>query len=114
MLGADLVAGGSQRRHEGHDGDGAGVGEQAGQLADAKDVARPVGLVEAEIAADPMAEVVAVQQVGEPPGQHQPLLQRGAERRLARGGKPGQPHRRAVGVQGAASATPARGSSPAR
>ena len=46
--------------------DQAGIDEQLGGLADAADVLHPVGIGEAEIAVEAVADIVAVEQIGVP------------------------------------------------
>ena len=53
----------SERRHEGADADGSGVGEELGHLGHAPDVLVPVWRREAEVAAEAFADVVAVEAV---------------------------------------------------
>ena len=53
---------GAERRDEGAEHDQAGVHHQLGDLADAADILDAVGFGEAEIAVEPMAHVVAVEQ----------------------------------------------------
>ena len=50
-------------------------------------------LAEAEVAVQPVAEVVAVEQEGRPSGLDQPLLHRRGDRRLARAGQAREPQR---------------------
>ena len=55
---------GAERRDEGDQHDQAGIDEQLGRLADAADVLHPVGIGEAEIAVEAVADIVAVEQIG--------------------------------------------------
>ena len=52
-------------------------------LGDAADVLDPVGIGEAEVAVEPVADVVAVQQVGVAAHRVQPLLDQVGDGRLA-------------------------------
>ena len=63
---ADHLALGAERADEGGEHDQAGVGHQLGDLADAADVLDPVGLGEAEVLVEPVADIVAVEQEGVP------------------------------------------------
>ena len=53
----------SERRHEGADADGAGIGEQFCHLRHSPNVLVAVRVAEAEVAAKALANVVAVQSV---------------------------------------------------
>ena len=67
---------------------------ERGDLGRAADVLDPVGRGEAEVAVEPVAEVVAVEQVGVPPDGVQLALDDVGDGRLARAGEPGEPHHR--------------------
>ena len=71
--------------------DDAGVGEQLGDLADAADVFLAVGGGEAEVLVQPVADVVAVEHVGQPAALHQGVFQREGDGALARAGQAGEP-----------------------
>jgi hypothetical protein len=79
-----MVAVGGVGRDQRDDGDAAGVGEQSRDVRDAPDVLVAGGGVEAEVAAEPVADVVAVEDVGEAALLDEAALQRGCDRRLAR------------------------------
>ena len=85
------VALGPEGRDEGHDHDQAAVDHQLRDLRDAADVLVAVGGAEAEVAAQPVADVVAVEDRGVRTLGEQPLLHQVGDRRLARTGQPGQP-----------------------
>ena len=68
-----------------------GVDEQFRRLADPADVLDPVGVGEAEVAVEPVADIVAVEQVGVPALEMQPLLDQVGDRRLAGAGETGEP-----------------------
>ena len=53
---------GPERRDEGAQHDQPGLGHQLGDFADAADIFDPVDFGEAEIAVEPMADIVAVEQ----------------------------------------------------
>ena len=59
---ADLLPTRPVRADEGHEGDDAGVGEEAGDLGDPPHVLGPAPRREAEIPVQPVAKVVAVEQ----------------------------------------------------
>ena len=82
---------GAERRDERDQHDQPGIGDQMGRLDDAPDVLDPVGVGEAEIPVQAMADIVAVQRVGVPAKRQQPLLDVVGDRRLARAGQPGEP-----------------------
>ena len=90
------LAVGRHRRDERDDRDHAGVGEQARDVGDAADVLAAVAGLEAEVVGEPVADVVAVEQVRGPAGLDELALERDRDRRLARGRQPGQPDRRAA------------------
>ena len=83
--------------------DQPGIGHQPGDFADAADVLDPVGLGEAEIVVEAVADIVAVEQIGVPALGQQLLLDQIGDGRLAGAGKPGEPqHARASGPSAAA------------
>ena len=88
-----IVVGGGDERRDRHR---PGVGHQPRDVRDAADVLRPVGGGEREVAREPVAQVVAVEEVGGVAVLHQDALERGRDGRLARGRQPGQPHGRAA------------------
>ncbi len=67
---------GAEGRDEGHQHDQAGIHEQLGGLAHAADILHPVGIGEAQIPVEAVADIVAVQQIGvlafAPPGSFPP------------------------------------------
>ena len=67
---------------------------QLGDLADAADVLHPVGLGEAEVAVEPVADIVAVEQHGVMAGLMQPLLDDVGDGRLAGAREAGEPEDR--------------------
>src|SRR5690606_30653679 len=71
----------------------AGIGEQAGDLADPTDVLGAVLGRETQVGVQAVADVGAVEPVGGPALGDQCLLDRGGDRRLARSGQTGQPDR---------------------
>src|SRR5207302_10316585 len=79
--------------NEAHDRDRAGLGDQARDVRGAAYVLPPRRLIEAEVAVEAMAEVVAVEHERAVACRDQPLLDRGRDRRLARAGQPREPHR---------------------
>ena len=81
---------GGDERDDRHD---ARVGEQPREVGDAPDVLGAVGLGEAQVARQAVAQVVAVEEVGGPPVVDEPPLERDRDRRLARGREAGQPDR---------------------
>ena len=89
---ADLVAIGAERRDEGGDHDEAGVDEQRRHLADAADVLVAPAFGEIEILVEPVADVVAVQQIAVVAALHQRLLERVGDRGLARARQAREPH----------------------
>ena len=66
----------------------AAVGEQLGDLADAANVLLAVGCGEAQVLVEPMADVVAVENVGEPALLDQGVLQREGDGALAGADRP--------------------------
>src|SRR5205085_10180039 len=58
---------------------------------DAADVLAPIPRGEAEVLAEPMAKVVAVEEVSRATSVHQTPLDFGGQRRLARAGQPREP-----------------------
>ena len=83
MQGADVVAVLAIGADEAGHGDDAGVGEQLGDLADAADVLFAVGGGEAEVLVQAVADVVAVENVGQVAALHQGVLQGEGESALA-------------------------------
>ena len=55
---------GAERRDERHQHDQSGIDHQPGHFGDAPDVLDPVGIGEAEVAVEAVADVVAVEQIG--------------------------------------------------
>ena len=92
MDAARQLAVGLVRADHADDRDRARVREQAGHVRDAADVLGPVDRVEAEVAVQPVAQVVPVEPVGALAVPREPLLERRRDRRLAGGGQAGQPH----------------------
>ena len=76
----------AQGRDQRDDGDGAGVGEQAGDLPDAPHVLGAVAGGEAEVVGEAVADVVAIEQVRRLTGGHELAFEGDRDRRLARGG----------------------------
>ena len=72
------------------------LGEQPGDVRGAADVLATRGLVEAEVAVEAVAQVVAVEQEGRLAGFDQALLDGGGDRRLAGARQAGEPQRRAA------------------
>ena len=78
------IAVGAVRADQAHQGDGAAVGEQRGDLARPPHALLAVRLAEAQIAVQPRAQIIAVQAVHVLAVQlHQFILQRGGDGRLA-------------------------------
>ena len=79
-------------RDERGDGDGVGVGEQLGDLANTANVLVAISLAEAQVLVQAEADVVTVQAVGvDTTVTDQLVLQFHSDGRLARGGEAGQP-----------------------
>ena len=78
---------GAERRDERHEHDQPGVDHQPRHLGDAPDVLDAVGFGEAEVLVQPVAHVVAVEQIGVPAERVQPLLDQVGDRRLAGAGQ---------------------------
>ena len=93
---SDAVAVLAVRRDERREHDRAGVDEQLRDLADPADVLGPVLGREAEVAVEPVADVVAVEDVGEAAVGEQPVLDGVGERALAGAGEAGEPDDRAA------------------
>ena len=74
---AHHVALGAERRDEGGQHDEAGVGHQPRDFADPADILDPVGLGEAEIAVETVADIVAIEQEGVPTDARPASFQRG-------------------------------------
>ena len=79
-----MCALGPERRDEGGQHDQPGVGHQPRDFADPADVLDAVGLGEAEVAVEPVADIVAVEQEGVPPARDELLLDQIGDGRLAR------------------------------
>ena len=92
--GADGGAVGAVGADEAGEGDHPRVGEEFARLADAPDVFGAVGGGEAQVAAEAVADVVAVQSVRGPAGVHERLLQRGRDGAFAAAGQAGEPNGR--------------------
>ena len=82
---------GAERRDERDQHDQAGIGHQVGRLDHAPDVLDPVGVGEAQVPVQAMADIVAIQRVGVPAERQQPLLDAVGDRRLARAREAGEP-----------------------
>ena len=82
---------GPERRDEGAQHDQPGVGHQLGDLADAADVLDPVGIGEAEVLVEAVADVVAVEQRGVDAARVEPALDEVGDRRLAGARQAGEP-----------------------
>ena len=83
---------GPERRHERGDHDEPRVGHELRHLGGAPVVLGAVGVAEAEILREPVAEVVAVEHERVPAERVQPPLDRVRDRRLARAREAGEPH----------------------
>ena len=83
-------------RDERDERDDARLGEQRGSVRGTADVLGAVLGAEAEVAVEPVAQVVAVEPQRRPPGSDQQRLDLDGERRLARRGQAGEPDRRAL------------------
>jgi hypothetical protein len=81
----------AERRDEGAQHDQAGVRHQPPDLADAADVLHPVLGAEAEVAAQAVPHIVAVQQVGVHAQRGQALLDQAGDGGLARAAQAGEP-----------------------
>ena len=79
------------RADQGHHRHHAGIGEQLGHLPDPPHVLGPVGRAETQVGVEPVAQVVAVEQVGGPAGCDQRALDLDGDGRLARTRQAGQP-----------------------
>lgn len=90
QLAGDLAVG-LVGRDEGGQGNGAGVGEQLGDLGDAANVLVAVLFAEAQVLVEAEADVVAVEAVGGQAEVQQVLLEGGGDGRLARGAQAGEP-----------------------
>ena len=88
---AHHLALGAIGRDERAEHDEPAFGHQLRHFAGAANVLHPVGLGEAEIAAEPVADVVAVEQHRVVAGHVQPLLDDIGDRRLAGARQPGEP-----------------------
>ena len=93
---AHHVALGAVGRDEGAEHDQPGFDHQLRDLADAADVLDPVGLGEAEIAVEPVADIVAVEQHGVVAARVQLLLDEVGDGRLAGAGQAGEPEDRGL------------------
>ena len=90
-----------------------GVDHQLRDLGDAADVLDAVGVGEAEVAVEAVADVVAVEQVGVVPAAVQLALDQVGDRRLAGAGEAGQPEHLRLLVQASRRAPACRSSAPA-
>ena len=90
---AHPVTVGPIRGHERAEHDHAGVDEELGDLANAPNVLAAVLGREAEVAAQTVADVVAVQAVGRGAAQVERALEAASERALGRAREPGEPQR---------------------
>eukprot|EP00963_Diacronema_lutheri_P000977 scaffold64_cov338-Pavlova_lutheri.AAC.35 len=90
---------GTIRRDEAHQRDHAGFGEQLGHLADASDVLFPIGSSESQVLIQTVADVVAVQHVGQLPAFHQGVLEGVCDRALSRSAQSSEPKHAATLVQ---------------
>ncbi len=75
---------GAERRDERDQDDQSCIGHQPGRLDHAPDVLDAVGIGEAEIATEAVADIVAIQRISVSPEREQPLLDAVGDRRLAR------------------------------
>jgi hypothetical protein len=82
---------GAKRRDEGRHHDQSGIDEQLRHLGDAADVFHPIGIAEAEIAVEPMAHVVAVEQIGVAAAGVERAFERIGQRRFAGPTQTGKP-----------------------
>ena len=82
--------------HEAHQRDGPGLGEQPGDVRGAAHVLGAGVLVEAEVAVQPVTQVVAVEQEGRAAHLEQSLLDGRGDGRLAGAGQAREPERRAA------------------
>ena len=89
--GTDHVALGAERADERGQHDQPGIRHQLRHLADTANVFGPVGLGEAEIAVEPVADIVAIEQEGVTVHEGEPLFHRIGDGRLARTGEAGEP-----------------------
>ena len=78
--GAGPAAVGAERGHEGGEHHHAGIEEELGHLADAADVLLPVGIGKAQVGAEAVAHVVAIEHIA-----GQPLLKQGRVHRIGEG-----------------------------
>lgn len=85
-----------ERGDQTHQRHATGVREQRSQLRNTPGILGAVLAVEAEIAANAVAEVVAIETVRPATGRDQPLLGRRCDRRLAGTGQAGEPQRGAM------------------
>ena len=74
-----------------HQHDQAGIGHQLGDLGDAADVFDAVGVGEAEVAVQAVADIVAIEQIGVAAERVQLLFDEVGDRRFAGAGKAGEP-----------------------
>jgi len=99
LHGAYALAVGAQRRNQGGQYDGAGIGEQAGRLARTADVFAAVLRGKAKAGAQALAQAVAVQYDDLAAGLEQAQFQRTRQRRLAGARQAGEPdHRTAMAM----------------
>ena len=76
--------------------DQPGIAHQLGDLADAADVLDAVGVGEAEIAVEPVPDIVAVEQHRVRAERQQLLFETVGDRRFAGAGQPGEPQDRGL------------------
>ena len=99
---------GPEGRDEGDDDDQPGIGHQLRHFGDAADVLDAVLVGEAEVAVEPVADIVAVEDVGVAARRVQLLFQQVGDGRLAGARQAGEPEHRRPLVLGAARAPSCR------
>ena len=99
MQGANGVAIFSVRTNKAGHGNGATVGEQLGNLANAADVLFPVRRGETKVLVEAMADVVAVQHIGQPATLDQGMFQREGDGALAGAAQACEPQGRSLLTQ---------------
>jgi hypothetical protein len=82
---------GPVRRDEGRDHDQSRIEHQSRHLRGAPNVLHAVGLGEAEIAVQPLPQIVPVQHADMPPGRHESVAERAGEGRFSGGGETREP-----------------------
>lgn len=97
--GSDGVAVGAVRADEGGEGDDAGIGEEPGDLAYAADVFGAVVGGEPQVLIEAVADVVAVETVGEVAFADQQFLEQYGDGGFAAGGEAGEPEGDALLVE---------------